>query len=63
MRQRSIKQILMTRDDLSEESAQESIDEAREDFNYYLSEGDLKSAYNICQEHFGLEPDYLDEFM
>ena len=63
MRQRTIKQILIDRDGLSEESAQESIDEAQLDFDDYLAEGDLDSAYNICQEHFGLEPDYLDEFM
>jgi len=25
----------------------------------YMEDGDLDSAYNICEEYFGLEPDYL----
>ena len=59
----SIKQILMQRDGLSAEEAEELIIEARNDMNYMLENGDTVGAYNICQDHFGLEPDYLDELM
>jgi len=59
----TIKQILMKRDGLSAEEADELIDEAKEDVDYLLSNGDMDGAYNVCQDHFGLEPDYLDELM
>jgi hypothetical protein len=59
----SIKQILMQRDGLSAEEAEELIDDARDDMNYMLENGDIDGAYNVCQDHFGLEPDYLDELM
>ena len=59
----SIKQILMQRDGLSAEEAEELIIEARNDMNYMLENGDVDGAYNVCQDHFGLEPDYLDELM
>ena len=59
----SIKQILIQRDGLSAEEAEELIDDARDDMNYRLENGDLDGAYRVCQDHFGLEPDYLDELM
>ena len=54
----SIKQILMRRDNLTSEEADRQIDSAREAFYGYLD-----SADNVCQEYFGLEPDYLDELL
>ena len=59
----SIKEVLMDRDGMSEGEAQELINDAEEAFNEYLSDGDIASAEQICLEYFGLEPDYLDEFM
>jgi uncharacterized tellurite resistance protein B-like protein len=59
----SIKQILMNRDGMTEQAAQDLIEEAQEAFTEYLEAGDQEAAYNICQEYFGLEPDYLDEIM
>jgi hypothetical protein len=59
----SIKQILMRRDGVSSSTADEMIEAAMDDLQYYLSIDDQESAYNICQEHFGLEPDYLDELL
>jgi len=29
----------------------------------YLAFGDVEAAYEICSEHFGLEPDYLMELI
>lgn len=59
----SIKQILMRRDNLTLTEAENLINEAREMFNSYLDEGDQDRAENICQEYFGLEPNYLDELI
>lgn len=59
----SIKQVLMRRDGISSEEAVALIDEARKDLDHLLANGDIDSAYDICQTHFGLEPDYLDKLM
>lgn len=59
----SIKQILMRRDGLSDSEASDLINEAREAMQEYLAEGNLQGAEDICQEYFGLEPDYLMELL
>ena len=56
-----IKKILMERDGVTEAEAIEQIEEAIETFNEYLESGDTESAHDICQECFGLEPDYIFE--
>lgn len=56
-----IKQILIERDGLSEVEADQLIDEAKNDLMERLGEGDM--PFDICEEWFGLEPDYLDELM
>ena len=53
----------MRRDGMTSEEADNLINEAKQQFQYYLGEGDLMSAEDICGEFFGLEPDYLDEFI
>ena len=53
----------MRRDGIDEEDAQQQIDEAKELLREYLEDDDQESAYNICEECFGLEPDYLMELM
>jgi len=58
-----IKAILITRDNISEDEADELIKEARKAFYYYLKQGDETSAYEVCAEYFGLEPDYLYELI
>lgn len=57
----SIKQVLMRRDNMTSDEADELISECKSDLDMRLSEGDM--PYDICQEYFGLEPDYLDELM
>jgi len=59
----TIKQIIMRRDCLTSNDADNIIEDARKALWDYLDDGDEESAYNICQEYFGLEPDYLDEFI
>ena len=60
----NIKEILMNRDKMTSDEADEILKEAHQQFDMYLLEGDMESAENICSEFFGLEPDYLfGEFM
>lgn len=60
---KSLKEVLMERDGISEEEAEEAIERAREELRELLAEGDMDSAYYICETHFGLEPDYLEELI
>ena len=53
----NIKQILMRRDRMTEEEAEDLIAQAKEDLNERLSEGEMPD--DICMEWFGLEPDYI----
>lgn len=57
----SIKSVLMERDDLTEDEATEAIEECRADFMERMATGEY--AYDICEEYFGLEPDYVEEFL
>jgi len=59
----SIKQVLMRRDGLSEERALALIDEAKEELHDLLSRGEMSAAEYICEDWFGLEPDYMMELM
>ena len=59
----SIKEILMRRDGLTEAEANDEIAEAKDQLDEYLRDGDLASAENICQQYFGLEPDYVMELL
>lgn len=54
-----LEKVLMQRDGLTFEQAQEEIAEAKEILESYLEEGDHESAHDICSECFGLEPDYI----
>jgi hypothetical protein len=57
----TIKDILIRRDGMSASEANALIAEAKEAFNNYLIDYDMDSAENICEEFFGLEPDYITE--
>jgi len=56
-----IKQILMERDEMSEKEADDLIVECKADLNERLADGEM--PMDICEEYFGLEPDYLMELM
>jgi len=60
---RTIKEILMDRDGMDANEAQDLIDEAREQLHKYLEDGEMDAADYICEEYFGLEPDYLMELI
>lgn len=61
MLRESLKEVLIRRDKISAEEADKLILAAQQDLENYLMEDDMEAAYNICEDHFGLEPDYIEE--
>ena len=59
----SIKEVLINRDGMSSNEADELIEEAKEAMNEALESGSICEAENVCAEFFGLEPDYLIELI
>lgn len=57
----TIKEVLMMRDDMTAEAAEDLIAEAQAEFDRFIAEGDAESALQICSDWFELEPDYLIE--
>ena len=57
----SIKNVLMRRDGLTEKEAEEQVDIAREELARRLNSGE--SPFDLMEEMFGLEPDYLEELL
>ena len=58
---RDLKEVLIKRDGLTEEQACRSIDEARNELLDRLANGEY--AFDICEEYFNLEPDYLEDLI
>lgn len=61
MPRQTIKQVLMKRDEISAQEADNLIEEAKDELQYRLAQGEM--PYDICEEYFGLEPDYIDELI
>ena len=57
----SIKQVLMRRDKMTAEEAEDLIREAKQDLFDRLDAGEYPD--DICAEWFGLEPDYIMELI
>jgi len=57
----TIKEILMKRDGIEEYMADDLIEQAAKDLIERLEDGEI--PLNICQEWFGLEPDYIHELI
>ena len=57
----TIKEVLMKRDNMTEQEALDLIAEAKQDLTERLDQGEMPD--DICQEWFGLEPDYIMELM
>jgi len=57
----SIKEVLMRRDKMSVEEADDLIAQAKEDLYARLGDGQIPD--DICEEWFGLEPDYITELL
>ena len=58
---KGIKQILMERDGMTADEADDLIMDAKADMNERLADGEMPE--DICEEWFGLEPDYLFELI
>lgn len=54
-----LKKVIMEKYGWDEQEADSLINEARTALQEYLDDNDQESAYNICEEYFGLEPDYI----
>ena len=55
-----IVEILMERDNMSQEEAEDLLDDAREEAQNVLEEdGSLEDIEDILSSYFGLEPDYI----
>ena len=61
MTMESIKDILMRRDGMTANEAEDLIAEAKEELYERLANDE--DAYDICQEFFGLEPEFLMELL
>jgi len=59
----SLKQTIMQRDGISSDEANEQINAAREELQELIESGDHTAAYDICADHFGLEPDFLMDLL
>ena len=65
---RTVKQILMDRDGMMEDDADGLIDEFKDELEALINHStDPISSYEdataMVEDYFGLEPDYLDEFL
>lgn len=60
---RGIRDILVDRDGMSVEEADDLIDSAKDELADLLEAGDMVAAEDICATWFGLEPDYLMELV
>lgn len=60
---KSVKQILMDRDNMTAEEAEELIEEVREEIQIAASNGDYELVEDIMYGDLGLEIDYIFEFV
>lgn len=60
---KSIKEILMERDNMTELEAENYLEDIREDMNYAIETGDYNLAEDIMLHDLGLEMDYFEEFL
>lgn len=57
----SIKKVLMERDGMTSDEADADIEATRSDLHDRLAEGEM--PFDICEEWFGLEQDYIEELL
>jgi hypothetical protein len=65
MKRKSLKEVIMERDCLSEDAADELIEACRAEIMERIADPATcdEMPYDILQEYFGLEPDYLDDII
>ena len=57
----SLKETLIQRDGISASEADDLISEARNELFSRLSDGEM--PFSLCEDLFGLEPDYLEDLI
>jgi hypothetical protein len=60
---KSVKQILMDRDDMSENEAEELIADVREELQFAMETNDFMYAEDVMYGYLGLEMDYIFELL
>ena len=60
---KSLKEVLMRRDNMTAQDAEELIQEAREDLHDRLAADEFVDDADFMAEWFGLEPDYIMELI
>ena len=60
---KSVKQVLIDRDNMLEEDAEDLIESVREEINFAMECGDYTYAEDIMMYDLGLEMDYIFEFV
>ena len=59
----SILDVLVNRDGMAPDQAEDMIEAAQAELADCLERGDMAGAEDICADWFGLEPDYIDDLM
>ena len=60
---KSVKQILIDRDDMSENEAEELIANVREELQFAIETNDFMYAEDVMYGYLGLEMDYIFELL
>lgn len=55
----NLQEVLQEKFDYTEQEALDEIEEGKKVLNSYLEQNDLFNAWEVCNELWGLEPDYL----
>jgi len=58
-----LKLVLMKRDEITSDEADDLINAAREELFELIDQGETEEAENIYENHFGLEADYVMDLM
>jgi hypothetical protein len=58
-----LKLVLMKRDEITSDEADDLIKAARDELFELIDQGEIEEAENICENHFGLEADFIMELM
>lgn len=60
---KKIEKILVKRDGISRNEAQNLIEECKEEIELAIATGNIDKVEDILRDYLGLEPDYLDELI
>ena len=60
---KKIEKLLVKRDGISRNEAQNLIEECKEEIELAIATGNIDKVDDILRDYLGLEPDYLDELI